>query len=136
MACQGILGSPCKSSHGVLPGDLSSPGPRGFLSARGLFWTLGLAHPLTWVIGSQRLSRQAQVGLVWLALGFPAAKLREISVGFAKSWDEECDAQDFFCSAPPAPAQAAFVWVTSPKCPQGDEGLQSLEEGAERIARA
>lgn len=58
---------------------------------------LELAHPLT---GSQRLNRQAQAGLVRQALGFSAAKLGEVFVGFAKSWDEECDAQDFFCSAP------------------------------------
>lgn len=97
MACQGILGSPCKSSHGMLCGNTALPGSRGLLSARGLFWALRLAHPLTC---SQRLSGQAQVGLVQLALGFPRAKLGEVSVHFAKSWDEECDAQDFFCSSP------------------------------------
>lgn len=40
------------------------------------------------------------MGLVRQALGFSAAKLGEVFVGFAKSWDEERDAQDFFCSAP------------------------------------
>lgn len=94
MACHGILDSPCKSSHGVLP---ALPGSRGFLSARGLFWALGLAYPLT---GSQRLSGQAWVGLVQQALGFPRAKLGEVSEGFARPGDEECDARDFFCPAP------------------------------------
>lgn len=51
---------------------------------------------------------RGQVGLVWRALGFPAAKLGEVSVGFAKSWDEECDGQDFFCSAPLSLSSSCF----------------------------
>lgn len=39
------------------------------------------------------------MGLVWQALGFTSEKLGEVCVGFAKFWEEECDAQDFFCSA-------------------------------------
>lgn len=39
------------------------------------------------------------MGLVWQALSFTSEKLGEVCVGFAKFWDEECDAQDFFCSA-------------------------------------
>lgn len=40
------------------------------------------------------------MGLVWQALGFASEKLGEVCVGFAKLWDEECNAQDFFYSAP------------------------------------
>lgn len=53
-----------------------------------------MPHPLF-----GRLSRQLQVGLVWQVLSFTSEKLGKVCVGFAKSWDEECDAQDFFCSA-------------------------------------
>jgi len=123
MARQGMHGSPCTSGCSVLTGSPSLPGSRGFLSARGVFWGLGLARPLTrsWRMGGQ-------------ALGFARAKLREVSGGFAQSWGEECDAQNFFCSAPtflsapPASVQAAFAWASSPRRLQGDEDLQPLED--------
>lgn len=41
-------------------------------------------NPFTYVQPGS-VSRQVQVGLVWEALGFPAAELGQGSVGFAKS---------------------------------------------------
>lgn len=66
-----------------------------------------------------------QVGLVQQALGFPQAKLGEGSMGFAKSWMRNVIPRIFSAFlpllAPPVCVQAGFVWVTSPRCPQGDE---------------
>lgn len=50
------------------------------------------------------------MGLVWQALGFTSEKLGEVCVGFAKFWEEECDAQDFFCSAPAFSQLPLLLW--------------------------
>lgn len=81
------------------------------------------------------------MGLVWQALGFSSEKLGEVCVGFAKFWDEEWDAKDFFCSAPtfsqlPLLPWSLFVWISSPSWCQGDKDLQLLGEGDKRISKA
>lgn len=82
------------------------------------------------------------MGLVWQALGFSSEKLGEVCVGFAKFWDEEWDAKDFFCSAPTfsqlplLPWSPVFVWISSPRWCQGDKDLQLLGEGHKRISKA
>lgn len=138
MACQGILGSPCNSHRDVLTGSLALPGSCSFLSARGSFCELRLVHPLA---RSQRLSRQAQVGLVQQALCFPSKQSwGEVSMGFAKFWMRNVLPRIFsaflLLLVPPVSVQAGFVCVTSPRCPQGGEDGQPLEQGAERLSRA
>lgn len=53
------------------------------------------------------------MGLVLQALGFASEKLGEVWVGFAKFWDEESGAQDFFCSAPTFSELLLLLWCLS-----------------------